>query len=244
MAEPSPSAASPPTAAPPGLGWLWLLLGAAGATLAGLGAGRWRRRRGAEAVADVPVVAVPPVPPRPAPLLPAKPHADAAPPTPSLPFELALADARVAFAPHAMLFEFELRLANLQPEAADAIRVSVAAISASAEQDRRIAGFHAAPIADPAAPPFALAPGQGGRLALRIALPREEVHVVDLGGRPIFVPLLLVDLRWRAGLGIRRFGADFMLGMPGQGGKLGPLRLDRPAPAGALAATRYHKPAA
>jgi len=81
-------------------------------------------------------------------------------------------------------------------------------------------------------------------MPVRLAIPRSGVNVVQVSGRPMFVPIVLIDLRWRGGLSIRRFGADFMLGTAGQGDKLGPIWLDRPAPSGALAAHRYHAKAA
>jgi hypothetical protein len=55
----------------------------------------------------------------------------------------------------------------------------------------------------------------------------------------MFVAMLLVDLRWRSGLGIRRSGADFMIGMAGQGDRIGPIWLDRGQPMGTLGAVRY-----
>ncbi len=65
---------------------------------------------------------------------------------------------------------------------------------------------------------------------VRLGLKRDQLHVVALGARPMFAGMLLCDLRWRSGLSIHRFGADFLLGAAGQGARPGPIWLDRPAP--------------
>ena len=138
-----------------------------------------------------------------------------------------------------MQLEFELLIANGSGASAENIRIAFAAMSAQARQDEVIAGFHGGPPGEPGAAPFDLAAGGGGRMPVRLAIPRSGVNVVEVGGRPMFVPMVLIDIRWRGGLSIRRFGADFILGTMGQGDKLGPIWLDRPAPAGPLAANRY-----
>lgn len=138
-----------------------------------------------------------------------------------------------------MLLEFELLLGNRQASAAENIRLGFALMSARPDQDQYLAAFHANPMADPNGQAFDLTSGAGGHLPVRLALPREQIHLVEMGDRSIFVPIVMIDIRWRAGISIRRFGADFMVGTPGQGGKLGPFRLDRSQPGGPLAAARY-----
>lgn len=192
------------------------------------------------AVPEPPLRAAPPgIAPRPQPA--ARPAAAAPPvsPTGSDPFELIVRPLHLEMNAEEVLLEIELLIGNLQPGPAEAIRPSLALISANPDQDLHVAGFHANPVADPAGRAFDLAAGAGGRMPARLRVRREHLHVVQVGGRPMFVPLVMVDLRWRAGLSVRRFGADFMIGTAGQGPKLGPIWLDRaqlPAP---LAATRY-----
>ncbi|WBY09366.1 hypothetical protein PIB19_08670 [Sphingomonas sp. 7/4-4] len=118
-----------------------------------------------------------------------------------------------------IVLECELLIGNTQASAAENVRVNMAMMTASPDQDRNIAGFHANPMVDPAGTPFDLAPGAGGRMPMRLALPRELIHVVEVAGRPMFVPLVMIELKWRAGISIRRFGADFMVGTPGQGAR-------------------------
>ena len=137
------------------------------------------------------------------------------------------------------MLDFELLIGNIQGSAAENIRVLMAMMSANPEQDRNIAGYHANPLVDSAGAPFDLAAGAGGRMPVRLALPRELIHVVEIHGRPMFVPMVMIEVKWRAGISIRRFGADFMVGTPGQAGKLGPIWLDRNQQASQLTATRY-----
>jgi hypothetical protein len=155
------------------------------------------------------------------------------------PFELVLRPARIDVLAEEVALEFELLIGNRQATAAENVRLYLSLLSASPDQDRHIAGFHAATLVDPAAPPFDLAAGSGGRMPARVTLPREHVHVVQVGGRPMFVPLVLVDLRWRSGITVKRFGADFMVGTAGQGSKLGPIWLDRSPGSAALSSIRY-----
>ncbi|MBB4840024.1 hypothetical protein HNP52_003116 [Sphingomonas kyeonggiensis] len=244
--EPAPEPAS---ATPP---WLWAAAGAGGTALLGLGGwlllGRRRRREEdeVEAYEAEPVaVAAPPLQPppglgraTPAPA-PAQPAVRAPAPVGAEPFELGINPHRIVFGENEVLLEFELLIANGTGAAADSIRVAYAAMSAHARQDEVIAGFHGGPPGEPGGPPFDLPAGGGGRMPVRLAIPRSGVNVVEVGGRPMFVPIVLIDLRWRGGLSIRRFGADFILGTAGQGDKLGPIWLDRPAPTGQLAANRY-----
>jgi hypothetical protein len=226
-------------------GWLWALIGA-GITALGFGiAGYLRRRTPAEAAEAEPLPIAPaaakPEPAPPPPPTPATPRiSEPLPATPRAtdPFEFQLRPLRLDLGERDVSLDFELLVANAQASAAENIRASLALMTASPDQDRHIAGFHASPMVDQAGPPFDLAAGASGRMPFRLALPRELLHVVEVGGRPMFVPLLMVDLRWRGGLSIRRFGADFMIGTPGQGDKLGPIWLDRPAPA-QLTASRY-----
>ncbi|WP_404337615.1 hypothetical protein AB2M62_02790 [Sphingomonas sp. MMS12-HWE2-04] len=227
--------------------WIWALAGAAGMALI-FAAIRLLRRREDTLETALPVPApepepaAAPAPPR-VPAAPARPSPPPGltPPAPasSEPFELALQPRSIEIGASEVLLEFELLIGNRQPGAAENIRPTFALISASPEQDRHIAGFHGNPMVDPGSQAFDLAAGAGGRMPVRLALPRAQIHAVDIGGRAIFVPIVMIDLRWRAGISIRRFGADFMVGTPGQGGKLGPFRLDGPQAIPQLAATRY-----
>lgn len=199
------------------------------------------------AVPEPPLRASPPgLAPRPQPASPqgATPprQAPAAPVVPAAasdPFELVVQPLRVEVNEQEVVLEIELLIGNRQSTSAEAIRPSLALISANPDQDRHIAGFHANPMVDPVGRAFDLAAGAGGRMPARLRVRREHIHVVQVGGRPMLVPIVMIDLRWRGGLSVRRFGSDFMIGTAGQGTKLGPIWLDRAQLAAPLAATRY-----
>lgn len=146
--------------------------------------------------------------------------------------------ATATFTTDLITVDLEIELTNLLPQAAEGLRPVLALISASPEQDQRSAAFHAGPPPQSMGGTIDLAPGARVSVPARLSLPREQLHVVALGGRPMFVAMLLCDLRWRSGLSVRRLGADFLLGAAGQGVRPGPIWLDRPAPR-TLAAIAY-----
>lgn len=223
--------------------WRWIAGGAGLILLLGLAGWRVRRHR----IAIHPSMPVPPTPPARdvADKVPPKAEKPTAPPAASAParavsdpFDLQIGGARIMFGEAEMVVDLQLRITNAQPGAAEGIRPALALISANPDQDRWRAAFHAAPPFESGVQPFDLAPGAGALLPVRLALRREQIHIVPLAGRPMFVAMLMIDLRWRGGLSIRHCGADFLLGAAGQGARPGPIWLDRPAPP-ALAAARY-----
>ncbi len=236
----SPTPAPAPVQQPASQAWLWALLGAGGTAAAGLaGWALLRRRRPVEDEAPV-VVAEAATAPPPAVRGPSpKPLAPPPAPASADPFEIILQPLRIQIGEREVSIELELTIANTTASSADGIRLTFAAISASPRQDAQLASLHANSQLAPSADPFDLAAGSRGRSPLRLILPREEVHVVDLGGRAMFVPIVAIQLRWRAGLSIRHYSASFMLGGAGQGGKIAPIWLDRGQPRGPFAASRY-----
>lgn len=250
-AAPAPALPAPvvPATQPAGTpGWLWMLIGAGATALVFGGIWALQRRRRAGELEEYEAAA--PAPALPPPAMPARPVGPppgiapkAAPPPAAAPsgepFEIILRPARIEVTERDIVLECELLIGNTQASAAENVRVNMAMMTASPDQDRNIAGFHANPMVDPAGTPFDLAAGAGGRMPMRLALPRELIHVVEVAGRPMFVPLVMIELKWRAGISIRRFGADFMVGTAGQGGKVGLIWLDRNQQARELAATRY-----
>jgi len=246
-AAPMPAPQTVPAAQPAGTpGWLWMLIGAGATALVFGGVWALRRRRGVEQVEahEAPAASPPPPPPPARPVAPPPGLAPKAASPPAAapsgePFEIVLRPARIEVTERDIMLECELLIGNTHGSAAENVRVTLAMMTASPDQDRNIAGFHANPMVDPAGTPFDLAAGAGGRMPVRLALPRELVHVVEVAGRPMFVPMVMIELKWRAGISIRRFGVDFMVGTAGQGGKVGLIWLDRNQQARELAATRY-----
>lgn len=143
--------------------------------------------------------------------------------------------------------ELNLTIKNPGPETAANLRLRPGLITASAEQEAQMAAFHgSSPLGGSAFQPFTLVPGAEQRVPIRLTLPVDAVHVVRVGDRPMFVPIVMIDIGWRGGLSLKRMGADFMVGIapneeqaqaqtqiwgqsPGQGARLGPFWLDREA---------------
>ncbi len=247
--------------------WLWPALGAAAALVVGLVAGiaiagRRRRRREEEAeveVAETPVVAAPPTPgpparagvttpPRPAPQPAAAPRpAPAAsvmapvPPPPG-PLVTEIRPLRAAIRDGMVSIDFELYIQNRGPESADNVRAVLALFAANPDQDAQIAGFHGAARMAPGSEPFSIAPGGIHMLKGQVNQAGDQMRVVNVQGKPMFVPILPVALKWYAGLSIRTLRDSFMVGtVPAPGSdRLGPLWVERAADGfGRLAAKRY-----
>ncbi|WP_313538077.1 hypothetical protein [Sphingomonas sp.] len=165
----------------------------------------------------------------------ARPVAESAPLSPQphaivAPFKVEVVSAHVVFSAKTVAFDLEIDLINQHMRVAEGLRPALALISASPDQDRWRAAFHAGPSTQNEGKPVDLAAGATLRLPVRLTLHREQLHVVVHGGRPMFVAMLLCDLRWRGGLSLHHFAADFLLGTAGQGTLPGPIWLDRAAP--------------
>ena len=255
--EPTPDVVATPPVAGEGLpGWFWPALG--GVLLLGAGgfAGWWlgRRRRRAEAeqafVSPPEPAAAPPPTPGPPPLArktppaPAPRPAPAAPavPPPDGPLVTEMRPLRAAIREGMVTVDFELFVHNRGQETADNIRATLALLGANAEQDAQIASLHAAARMAAGSEPFSVAPGATHKLTGQVALPGERMRTMTVQGKPMFVPIVPVTLRWYAGLSIRTLRDVFMVGTaPAQGGdKLGPLWVERAGEGfGRLAAKRY-----
>lgn len=154
------------------------------------------------------------------------------------PFVVEMVSAQLRVSETLLAFDLELAITNTQTHVAEGVRPAAALISAHPGQDLDIAAFHGDSAGIAQAQAFDVPAGGTVRLPVQVNLPRERLHVVTVHGRPIMVALLMLDLRWRAGLSIRRFGEDFLVGGAGSGARPGPIWLDR-APPRALAAIAY-----
>lgn len=249
--------------------WVWLALGGAGGLAVGLVATllmmRRRRRREADAeveIVETPVVAPPPTPGPPAragmvttkvPLRPAsEPAAPTAPvvqtapvapvPPPAGPLVTEIRPLRAAIRDGIVTIDFELYIQNRGPEAADNVRAVLGLFAANPDQDAQIAAFHGAARMAPGSEPFSIAPGGIHMLKGQVTQAGEQMRVVNVQGKPMFVPIVPVALKWYAGLSIRTLRDSFMIGtVPAQGSdRLGPLWVERAAEGfGRLAAKRY-----
>ncbi|WP_231733740.1 hypothetical protein, partial [Sphingomonas sp. CCH9-H8] len=246
--------------------WVWLALGGAGGLLVGLVATlvMLRRRRSREAAAEVDtpetlVIASPPtpgppartgtvtttVPLRPAPE-PAAPAAQSAPvtpvPPPPGPLVTEIRPLRATIRDGVVSVDFELYIQNRGPETADNVRAVLGLFAANPDQDAQIAAFHGAARMAPGSEPFSIAPGGIHMLKGQVTQSGDQMRVVNVQGKPMFVPIVPVALKWYAGLSIRTLRDSFMIGtVPAPGSdRLGPLWVERAAEGfGRLAAKRY-----
>ncbi|WP_343518790.1 hypothetical protein [Sphingomonas sp.] len=262
QATPVPTPTPAPVAESSAPGWLWPVLGGAVLLVGGGLAGWWiGRRRGArEEAIDAEVMVAPVAPPAPTPgppplerntppaapvppVSPARAQAPVAPvPAPDGPLVAEIRPLRAAIRDGQVTLDFELFVQNRGHEPADNIRAVLALLGANAEQDAQIASFHSASRLAAGSEPFSLAPGAVNKLNAQVSLPGEQMQVVQVQGKAMFVPIVPLALKWYAGLSIRTLRDSFMVGTaPAPGSdKLGPLWVERAASGfGQLAAKRY-----
>lgn len=126
--------------------------------------------------------------------------------------------------------EVEVALANTGEGAAAGVSVGLHLLGASAEQDRALGELFAAPPPRPAAPPFALAPGETRTIRATLALSRAAIVPLSAGDRPMFVPVVAVDVRYELpGGGQGQTAAAYLIGATRpDSDKLAPFWLDAP----------------
>lgn len=149
---------------------------------------------------------------------------------------------RAAIRDGMVTLDLELFILNRGTEPADNIRVALALLGANAEQDAQIAGFHGAARLGGGSEPFSIAPGATHMATTQVSLPGDQMQVVTVQGKPMFVPIVPVSLKWYAGLSIRTLRDSFMIGTAPAAGsdRLGPLWVERAGEGfGRLAAKRY-----
>jgi len=215
--------------------WSWLAVLAA---VAGAGLFYWRRRRqhGELATAGISsaFVASEPVPARPAPRVspgPARPAADGIVSRslqPRLAFEFKPLRAEVDAGGSAAL-TYELVVANAGSAPAREVLVEATMVNAGPRQDQDIAHFFQNPVGLgdrlPMIPPM-------GRITLRsrIKIGGDKLAPLEVEGRKLLVPLIAFNALYRAASGESQSSASFLVGQErDDGGKMGPLHLDRGA---------------
>jgi hypothetical protein len=207
--------------------WPWLL-----AALA-LGAGAaflfWRRRS-REVFAGGPRIdafsAPEPAPPRPAPAPRVAPLPAGVVSTRLRPWlDLTFQPLRCIVEDTSVTVEFELDVYNSGSAPARAVLVEASLFNAGPTQDRDIGAFFASPVGDgdriAVIPPL-----KHMALRTKVVVPREQVHLLDAGGRQVFVPLIGFNAlyRWNSGEGQTSIG--YLLGRDTKGAKMAPFRMD------------------
>ncbi len=121
--------------------------------------------------------------------------------------------------------EFDLELYNAGTAAARAVLVEAVAFNAGPSQDQEIGAFFAKPAGEgdriDSIPPL-----QRISLRTQVVAPRENVQVLDAGGRQVFVPLLAFNAlyRWNGHEG--QTSVSYLLGRETDGEKMAPFRID------------------
>lgn len=105
------------------------------------------------------------------------------------------------------------------------VTLDVRLTSAQPDQDAAITAMFAGPVPRPAALPFDLAPGESRKIRTLVTMGRDEITVLEAGGRPMFVPVVAVRALHSGGqtVSVHALGIE----RPGQA-KLGPFWLDQP----------------
>ena len=121
--------------------------------------------------------------------------------------------------------EFELELFNSGSGPARDIHVAATLINAGQGQDQALASF------------FSQRPGPGERIPVihplkratfttQIVTSREQVQVLEMGARLVFVPILAFNATYAWGSKEGQTSVSYLLGREGKGEKLAPFRLD------------------
>lgn len=197
----------------------WLLLG--------------RRRRASderEAVIDEPVSpagadTASPVEPEPEPAPPPAPS-----PVERASVEIGMTARRAGTNVTSGAVDYVVTLRNTGSRDAEDVRIDLRALSVGDGSDGQIDAILHLPIDRPVVMPFALAAGQSVHLDGMALIPRQALRALDPAGRGYFVPLLMVNARYRWGEGrLGHSAASFVAGRVQRSGeKLAPFALEGP----------------
>jgi hypothetical protein len=229
--------------------WPWIV-----ALLAAIGAGVWYFRRqksgyafaGAGGDASAFDLSPAPAPPRAAPMpkpqpAPRAPIPDAAPVPKPATAPVGIVSTRlrpwleIEFSPEAAIvddekgaIQFEVTIFNSGSAPARDVHVEGALFNASPDQDQILGQF------------FAQSGGQGGdritvpplqRMSFRsvVSLPREQLHLFEVEGRTLFVPLVGFNAVYSFSNGQGQTSTSFIVGRNSNGEKMAPFRIDHGA---------------
>lgn len=251
-ADDGPAASPRPSGTPL---WAWAL-----AALAALGAGLWYWRRrvapAGPALDETPEAASPPPAPRPVqpplaktaaprPPAPAIPAASLAAPRPASPLvtrpaaerraivAMALEIRAIRFAADHVAVGFALNLLNQGSAEATGLMVRIALNQGSAMTEPVLGRFFDGAGGSILRDDMTLLPGAGEELSTEVMLPRAAIEPLMIGGKPMLVPVMAIDVTYHwdgEGDAFGQNAGSFVLGReqgPGGGDKLAPLALDR-----------------
>jgi hypothetical protein len=126
--------------------------------------------------------------------------------------------------------EYRIVIRNIGSGSARDVRFGIYMLSASARQAADLQMIFASPVEQPVVAPFDIHAGGEVELSGTAMLPRANVNVMTIDGRPWFVPVLAMKAEYRWGENVGAPGeatAAHMIGINrGEGAKLAPFRLD------------------
>ncbi len=242
-ASPAATPQAAPTIAAPDSGRtmpIWILPAVIVLVLAGLWALTRRRREPAESFVEPEIVAAAPEP-EPIPAAPvvaapvvAAPAAPAAPkflerPVPAAPrarLTVEIRPLRAGLNLLSAVADCELVVTNTGDAPAEGIRLQVTLLTAHSGLDTDLAALTAAPIGRPSTPPFALASGETRTIKAIAATPRDAIRTMTAANRPMFVPIVSVNVLYPDGQSTRAWAIGIERV---DSAKLAPFWLDAPA---------------
>ncbi len=140
--------------------------------------------------------------------------------------------------------ECELVVTNVGAGIAEAIRIQAVLLSAHAGQDADLTAVNAGQVPRPATAPFTLAPGESRTIRTVSAMSREAIHSMTAADRPMFVPIVAVNIRYASGAIAGQTARAWAIGVERvDSAKLAPFWLDIPARMYDGIAARPHAPA-
>ncbi len=126
--------------------------------------------------------------------------------------------------------EYRIVVRNIGRGDARDIAFGIFMLSSSARQAEDLQMIFASPVERPVVAPFAIRAGDQIELSGTALLPRANLNVMTIDGKPWFVPVLAMKAEYRWGENVGAPGvatAAHMIGINrGQGAKLAPFRLD------------------
>jgi hypothetical protein len=236
---PTPQASAAPAAAPPAAAprhsLLWIALFIALLLLPALGVVLWFLRRSATGAPvgeaawdedddDWVAADEPAPPPTPAPIVPPRrPPGTSARPQLEIAFTPRRAGANITSA----AVEYDLEVRNTGAIAAEDVRVRVDLVTAGNDHDAQLEAPFAQPVDAPMTAPFTLPANDKIGLRAMVMLPKSAISVVTVKGRPMFVPIVAVDVRYRWASGEGQTAESFVIGIAAkQGERMRPFWLD------------------
>ncbi|HEY0626740.1 MAG TPA: hypothetical protein VGD10_08395 [Allosphingosinicella sp.] len=122
---------------------------------------------------------------------------------------------------------FQLLVKNNGQSAARNVRITAKMFNPSPDQKEAIKAFFATPL-EAKGEPVTIPPQLAARFKPSVVMPRESIRVLEVQGRPIFVPTVAINIQYEWGEGQKgQTCKSFLIGTEKEGAdKMGAFRLD------------------